>query len=60
MSLGAHLLEFRKRLMLSAAGLLVGMIVAFIVTDPIIAFISEPINRVAEESDQLVALTFSS
>ncbi|QMU98135.1 twin-arginine translocase subunit TatC [Microbacterium esteraromaticum] len=60
MSLGAHLLEFRKRLMLSAAGLLVGMIVAFIVTDPIIAFISEPINRVAEESDQLVALTFNS
>jgi sec-independent protein translocase protein TatC len=60
MSLGAHLLEFRKRLMLSAAGLLVGMIVAFIVTDPIIAFISEPINRMAKDSDTLMALTFTS
>lgn len=60
MSLGAHLIEFRKRLMLSAGGLLVGMIVAFIVTDPLIAFISEPINKVAENSDTLVALSFNS
>ncbi|WP_193598853.1 twin-arginine translocase subunit TatC [Microbacterium sp. YJN-G] len=60
MSLGEHLREFRKRLMISAAGLLAGMIVAFIVTDPIIAFITEPINHVAENSEQLVALTFDS
>ncbi|MFJ4045167.1 twin-arginine translocase subunit TatC [Microbacterium sp. NPDC089987] len=60
MSLGAHLLEFRKRLMLAAAGLLVGMIIAFIVTDPIIAFITEPINQVAKTSDTIVALTFTS
>ncbi|WP_309064490.1 twin-arginine translocase subunit TatC [Microbacterium sp.] len=60
MSLGAHLLEFRKRLVRAAAGLLLGMIVAFIVTDPIIAFISEPINRMAEGSDSLTALTFTS
>lgn len=60
MSLGAHLLEFRKRLMLAAAGLLVGMIVAFLITDPIIAFITEPINQVAKTSDTLVALTYDS
>lgn len=60
MSLGDHLREFRNRLMISAAGLLAGMIIAFIVTDPIIAFIAEPINRIAEKSDQLVALTFDS
>lgn len=60
MSLGAHLLEFRKRLMLSAAGLLVGMIIAFLVTDPIIAFIVAPVNEVAKTRDGLVGLTFSS
>ncbi|MFD5225429.1 twin-arginine translocase subunit TatC [Microbacterium sp. NPDC058342] len=60
MSLGEHLREFRNRLLIAAAGLLAGMIVAFIVTDPLIAFITEPINKVAEESDQLVALTFDS
>lgn len=60
MSLGAHLIELRKRLVFAALGLLVGMIIAFIVTDPIIAFITEPINKVAEKSDQLVALTFDS
>ncbi|WP_309129207.1 twin-arginine translocase subunit TatC [Microbacterium sp.] len=60
MSLGAHLLEFRRRLMLAAAGLLVGMIVAFLVTDPIIAFIVEPVNKIAEERDALVGLTFNS
>ncbi len=44
MSLAAHFLELRKRLMIAAAGLIVGMVVAFIVTDPIIYFLTEPIR----------------
>lgn len=61
MSLGAHLIELRRRLLISAAALVVGMIVAFIVTDPIIDFIRLPFDRIAEErGEDLVALTFSS
>ncbi|UWF78673.1 MULTISPECIES: twin-arginine translocase subunit TatC [Microbacterium] len=60
MSLGAHLLELRKRLVRAALGLLAGMVVAFLVTDPIIAFIVQPVNDVAENRDALVGLTFSS
>lgn len=47
MSLGAHLIELRKRLVIAAAALVVGMIVAFIVTDPIIAWIARPIEEFA-------------
>lgn len=60
MSLGAHLVELRRRLMISAAALVVAMIVAFFVTDPIIDFITAPINRIAAEHPEVVVgLTFS-
>ncbi|GAA1124638.1 twin-arginine translocase subunit TatC [Microbacterium natoriense] len=61
MSLGAHLVELRKRLIIAAIALVLGMVVAFLVTDPIIHFITEPVRKIAEErGDQIVALTFSS
>ncbi|MEV8357573.1 twin-arginine translocase subunit TatC [Microbacterium sp. 67-17] len=47
MSLGQHLIELRKRLMISALALVVGMVVAFIITDPIIRLITVPIVDVA-------------
>ncbi|WP_344779178.1 twin-arginine translocase subunit TatC [Microbacterium marinilacus] len=46
MSLAGHLVELRRRLMIAAAALVVGMIVAFIVTDPIIELVTEPIRIV--------------
>jgi sec-independent protein translocase protein TatC len=49
MSLGQHLVELRKRLMIAAAALLVGMVVAFFVTDWVIWLITEPIRVIAEE-----------
>ncbi len=60
MSIGAHLVELRKRLMLAAAGLVVGMVVAFIITDPVIDWITEPIRFIAQQrGDDFSALNFT-
>ncbi|MCK2036743.1 twin-arginine translocase subunit TatC [Microbacterium sp. SSW1-49] len=59
MSLGAHLVELRKRLMLAALALLVGMVVAFIIADPVIHLITEPIRIIADKrGDEFSALNF--
>jgi len=57
MSLGAHLIEFRKRLLIAAAGLLVGMIVAFIITDPVMVFLTTPISVLDSAEAQLMVTT---
>ncbi len=48
MSLGDHLREFRKRLLIAAAALVVGMIGSFFFAEQIIWAITEPIRIVAE------------
>lgn len=59
MSLGAHLVELRKRLMFAALALVVGMVIAFLVADPIINFITEPVRTIAEKrGDDFSALNF--
>lgn len=59
MSLSAHLIELRKRLMFAAIALVVGMVVAFIITDPIIHWITGPIREIAEKrGDDFSALNF--
>lgn len=55
MSLAAHLIEFRKRLLISAAGLLAGMIIAFFITDLVVHFLTEPIRII----DQTRAESFA-
>lgn len=60
MSLSAHLKELRKRLMIAAAALVLGMIIAFIITGPIIDLLSVPIHTIAEESGrEYTALNFT-
>lgn len=63
MSLGAHLIELRKRLLISLAALVVGMVVSFIFTDAIISAMSEPIRIVAErrgeDAQAIVQLMYS-
>lgn len=49
MTLAAHLVELRKRLVISIIGLVLGMVAAFLVTDPIIWFITEPIRILDEQ-----------
>ena len=44
MSLGAHLKEARRRLIIAVIGLVLGMVVAIFVTDPVIWYITEPIR----------------
>ncbi len=47
MTLGAHLIELRRRFLISAAALVVAMIVAFFIADPIIDLLTEPIREIA-------------
>ncbi|MBO9626704.1 MAG: twin-arginine translocase subunit TatC [Microbacterium sp.] len=60
MSLGAHLIELRKRLAIAAAALIVGMIIAFIITEPIIELLSVPIRIIAaQEGREYTGLNFT-
>lgn len=60
MSLAAHLVELRKRLFIAAGALIVGMIIAFIVTDPLIELLSGPIRTIAEDAGRdYVGLNFT-
>ncbi|HWM15614.1 MAG TPA: twin-arginine translocase subunit TatC [Microbacterium sp.] len=61
MSLGQHLVELRKRLVIAAAALVVGMIIAFFITDWVIWLITEPIRVIAETTGDAakVQLMFS-
>lgn len=61
MSLGGHLVELRRRLMISAAALVVAMIIAFFLTDPIIDFITAPVRKIQDErGEDLVGLLLTS
>lgn len=61
MSLGQHLVELRKRLMFAAIALVVGMVVAFFITDAVIYLITEPIRQIADTEGEAakVELMFS-
>jgi len=60
MSLGEHLREARRRLIISVIGLAAGMVVAFIVTDPVIEFLTEPIRIIDEKrGDGFAELMFT-
>lgn len=59
MSLRQHLIELRKRLLIAVAGLIVGMIAAFLITGPVIDLLTVPINIVAEQQGrEFVQLNF--
>lgn len=60
MSLADHLVELRKRLMIGAAALVIGMIIAAFLTDPIIQFLLGPIEQVAKQlDDPFTRLTYA-
>lgn len=61
MSLGAHLVELRKRLMYAAIALIVSMVIAFFITDAVIHLITEPLRVIAERDGEeaKVELMFS-
>ncbi|KHK97300.1 preprotein translocase subunit TatC [Microbacterium mangrovi] len=47
MSLGQHILELRKRLFIAAAGLILGMVIGFLISGPVIDLLTQPIAAVA-------------
>lgn len=59
MSLGQHLIELRKRLVIAAIALVIGMIIAAIITPPVIDALTAPIAVIAERrGTSLAALNF--
>jgi sec-independent protein translocase protein TatC len=59
MPLGAHLTELRKRLTLSAAGLLAGAVVGWVAYDPLLRALMDPLEAAAAASGGHVTLNFS-
>ncbi|WP_125133371.1 twin-arginine translocase subunit TatC [Microbacterium sp. 10M-3C3] len=49
MSLAQHLVELRRRLLIAVLALVVGMVIAFIITDPVIQLLTQPIQIIAEQ-----------
>jgi len=61
MTLGQHLVELRKRLMIAAIALVVGMGVAFVVTEQVIDLLTVPIQLIAEaRGTEFAKLNFTS
>lgn len=60
MSLGEHLVEFRRRLFLSAAVIAVAAIGGFFLADSVWAALSAPLTVVAESSDRLAQINYTS
>ena len=59
MSLGAHLLELRKRLFISALAIIVGAALGWWLTDAFVwEAIQEPVNAVAEAQGNATAIIF--
>ncbi len=59
MSLGAHLIELRKRLFIAALGLLVGMIAGFIISDFVLTALTQPIADIAAQQGREASLNFT-
>lgn len=60
MPLIKHLLELRRRLFIAAAALIVGMVIAFIISGPVIDLLAQPIKQIAVEQGRLyTALNFN-
>lgn len=60
MSLAQHLIELRRRLFFAVLALIAGMVVAFIITTPVIELLTEPIRIVADaRDDERIALMFT-
>jgi sec-independent protein translocase protein TatC len=47
MSLAAHLIELRNRLLIAAAAIVVAMVIAYFLTDPFMDLITRPVHEVA-------------
>lgn len=60
MPLAGHLRELRRRLAVIAAAVLVGAILGWIFTDPVLQLLSAPLDAVSAHNGSLAALNFDS
>lgn len=60
MSLGEHLVEFRRRLFMSAAAIALGSVGGFLVADWVWSALSAPLDIVAASSDRLAQINYTS
>lgn len=60
MALTEHLRELRNRLIKAAIGLVIGMVLGFVVYNPFMAYITEPLTAVAEAQGQEAAVNYNS
>lgn len=59
MTLGEHLVEFRKRLILSAAGIAAMTVVGWTFSDQVFAVLQQPFLTASEHYDGLMSITFN-
>ncbi|MGD8169081.1 twin-arginine translocase subunit TatC [Herbiconiux sp. P16] len=59
MSLGAHLVELRNRLFISALAIVLGMVVGFIISDFILSALTQPIADLAAQQGREASLNFT-
>ena len=59
MSLGAHLIELRKRLFIAALAIVAGMVVGFILSDFVLDALIKPISEVAADQSRAASLNFT-
>lgn len=60
MSLGEHLVEFRKRLYKSALAIVLGMVAGWFLADYLLNALREPIYAVAQEQGRVASLNYDS
>jgi sec-independent protein translocase protein TatC len=58
MSLWEHLKELKNRLIKSAIGVVIGGIGGWILYDPLLKALAEPVNRISDETGGLAAINF--
>ena len=59
MSLGAHLVELRKRLFIAALAIVAGMVVGFVLSDFVLDALIKPISEVAADQSRAASLNFT-
>jgi sec-independent protein translocase protein TatC len=60
MSLGEHLVEFRRRLMISALGIAIGTIIGFLLADTVWNLLAAPLMEVASANGRVATINYTS
>ena len=60
MSLGEHLVDLRRRLFISAAGVLIGAVAGYFASDFVWAALSAPLETVAQSNHRLAEINYTS